>query len=508
MQTRMDEERFNNHSINVRTRGQGSGPEFQASVDRLHGLNKEPVHILRLVMEEDDPTGISLEEVVPVLDQLYQPVKQLLAEGMHLEQLSRISRIIACTERIKLSRIQGGGMLAVPAADSQSLNIEGAQHIDEIRVAARTKRLSVSDAPNLQAVTAGDDGDSALQELYLDNCPQQQLTTQPFQRLVTLEISNCALQHGVDMHALRAVRKTLRRFVYRGNSGHSSGEYLTLRGFTALRTVKVIACQQVKLLRFIDSPVTTVKVDGCKRFMGVRVGTDQEFGTVQALWALTKLVIQQCRDFQLISIGRMVDLRYLNISGNSHLYYVSIDGDTCPALRSVRLCNNPKLWDSACHLPGAFPGLTDVRVSHNRFKQVPRTWEMEALRTITLCGNRLREPVDLSALHTLKKVHISDVICPVSDRGGQPFQLRVIVSRQAAGVALFGDGLVLVLAGEPIPDARLAPVQLQACEVFAVAPPRVVGFPASSDDEAEEVQDYEGDTADEPGEDEPGEDSE
>lgn len=199
---------FNNQSINVRTQGQGSGPEFQASVDRLHGLNKKPVYILRLVMEDDDPTGISLDEVVPVLDQLYQPVNQLLIEGMHLEQLRRISQIIACTEMIKLSRIQGGDMLAVPAADSQSLNIEGAQHIDEIRVAAQTKLLSVSNAPNLQAVTAAD-GVSALLELYLDNCPQHQLTTQPFQQLVTLEISNCVLQHGVDMHALRAVRKTL-----------------------------------------------------------------------------------------------------------------------------------------------------------------------------------------------------------------------------------------------------------------------------------------------------------
>lgn len=492
-----------NLTINVREPGEGSGSALPFATNTLC---TDYVDVLSIVYD-DDAASLDIDSVAEVLAGIFRPARAIRAVGLDRSGIERFGATISDTPVIRIFDFPDAGMLEVPgpeheshdAYDGQEVTIRDAPRVEHIKVGSKAISVFVFDAPNLREVTTV--SPTSLVQLSLMMCPMVRLNFQNLQHLSTLNITSCVLQHDLDMNDLRAIRHSLKDFTFVNNAGHPR---LSFRGFTTLRNVTVLDCQCVKVLEFNDTNVTHVRVQNCKRFMGVRTrGSAIEWGILHSLVRLIELVIVRCRDFHTISVERMPNLKLLHLEGNKHMYFVQVDGLSCPALEHVKIIHNAKLRDTSCRLRYTFDRLTRLQLDNNRLKVIPPTWDMPALRSLTLSGNRFRDPVDLSMFRSIKEVIMRHTVCPATDRGGERFRVNVIVHEDNADVELVGNRLVLVLEGHhDIDDARLAPILLQPNEVFPVAPPRVVGTPPASDDEPEADADYEGDTADEDEEDE------
>lgn len=454
-----------NAIINLRLRGQGSGPEYDARVDHLIGLPVEDLqHISVVVGDDRAKDAVNLDFAVPFLDSLEYAVK---IDVLHWRKASEISlstlgyRLQTCPN-VSIVHYLSAGILDVSTATvDQNVSVRDAHDVVQIHISNYTTELHADHVCRLENITAPAQGHARLRVLDLNSSFQLQLDTiRVFTRLSTLIVTDCLLLG--DLNPLNALRSSLEHLsLWRVSVMELDILKLGFRGFRCLKMLSIRGSDILESLSILACPLLTeIEVADCSRFVGIRCQKRQGPWNVFGMANLHTLKITGNHKVKALQVECLPKLRILDVSAN-RLQDLHIDGATCPLLEHLNITDND-LCDDSCILRGSFLTLSSLTAEFNDFTRVPDTWDGERLPCLSvMCMSRnfFMAPLDLSGFPCLRHIMLDNNHSPVHDRGGQLFRLQVVVSPMVDGTlpAISGMNLMITKIGQQMvsPD-RLA----------------------------------------------------
>lgn len=454
--------------ISLRMRGRGAGLIYDTNMKHLQNLpcNVRFLQRIRLFAVGELASAVNLNAAVPILDLLdfvgrldihdwFCTTNAIARIGYRFETCPLLNIIHYLLEHLDVSS----------GTADQDISVIDAPVLREVNLGLNTTSLSISSAQSLGNITVTASQfplQPKLNALTLLHSNMQLNNIRVFKNLRSLHVEHCRFDGLDGLNPIRALRHSLVHlwFWHNTHDGLDDHEPLVMHfsDFLKLETISIGECHFFERMSIINCPdITDVEIIACSSFLTLRTRDRPGPSIMSGLRKLVTLIVSKCplvSTFTIINLPRLEEATFLN----NCLQDIHVDGDTCPVLTMLELGQN-ELWDDSCHLNGAFNALVTLGLSRNMFASLPSSWSvnMPYLRCILLGWNCFEDPVDLTVFLHLTKVDLQNNQCPLLDRGGLPFVLRVRVHDSVClrKNVLVATRAVLVSSGVSIPVARL-----------------------------------------------------
>lgn len=442
-------------SINLRMRGQGSGPGFQSHLAKLQGMHgQREVSSVKITVIDDHvdlhTDCVNMDIAVPLLDSLDQVV-QLNVHNWHTQTIHELGSRFETCRLIRILHYAADSLDISRNSVGQIVHVVNAPVLRSIQLSRHTTELHIKRAAKLKY--ANTPVGTLLQVLLLSRCPSLVLNMKNFSRVKELTLTHCGF---VGMDPINALRDSLCNLVFQNNT---CATLLNFQHFKVLETLSVSECDAMSSMCILECPtLASLEICRCTYLRSLRCGCgplSEPFiglSIVRGMRRVKKLSVNDCPSMSCLIVEDMPMLRDVTMCG-CRARNLMIDGNTCPALTVANFASKVKHLHNSYHFKGVFPSLTHLQ-ARGRFKKLPVGWRMPALNCVILTKTCFRDPLDLSMFPALTSIDIDKNRGPALDRGGQAFCLRVIVALGTQPV-LLGEN-VMMCVGEAIPADRLA----------------------------------------------------